>query len=488
MPTHQFDTTTESKTRLTSVGQTPVLENATSVQASPAQSGRILPAHTVAARLAQSSGGHLARAGNALLQLQRLHGNGYVQQVVGYARQVAHRRAAPVIQTKLRIGPADDRYEREADRVSREVVRWTAQRRMTDGDGIERLSFGSGSYRSATSSASEPMRAEDQHAIQHARGRGQPLASRVREPMEQALGADFRGVRVHTDAQSDRLGRSLQASAFTVGRDIFFRRGNHDLGSRGGQELLAHELTHVVQQSDGALRRAAGNFTVGTPRRDGAIQCGGPVQSGVVVQRNGGDGEKTTQKQETNLGAEAVAGFLGGALKGLVMFPVNQLMGISRTFKMTGLSGGKKQDAVRIGNQQIGHTIREGTAAAKYIRLRDLRRTAEVARVSLETFQALPPDAQSEVTREFAALGGSFVASIGVASFLQKLATKKAVGLGVRPAYAPLVGIVLGAAFSWFSFQSSTTQSVALLNKWRMNPVSRPFVEVMTGSKSSEGE
>ena len=73
--------------------------------------------------------------------------------------------------------------------------------------------------------------------------------------MEQAFGADFSGVKVHTDGQSDQLNQSIQARAFTTGQDIFFRQGQYDPGSKGGQELLAHELTHVVQQNGGAVQR-----------------------------------------------------------------------------------------------------------------------------------------------------------------------------------------------------------------------------------------
>jgi hypothetical protein len=70
--------------------------------------------------------------------------------------------------------------------------------------------------------------------------------------MEQAFGADFSGVKVHTDGQSDQLNQSIQARAFTTGQDIFFRQGQYEPGSKGGQELLAHELTHVVQQNGGS--------------------------------------------------------------------------------------------------------------------------------------------------------------------------------------------------------------------------------------------
>ncbi|MCA9958773.1 MAG: DUF4157 domain-containing protein, partial [Anaerolineales bacterium] len=92
-------------------------------------------------------------------------------------------------------------------------------------------------------------------AIQGARGGGHALADTVRKPMEQSFGADFSGVKIHTDGQADSLNRSLDARAFTTGQDIFFRQGEYNPGNRGGQELIAHELTHVVQQNSGAVRR-----------------------------------------------------------------------------------------------------------------------------------------------------------------------------------------------------------------------------------------
>ena len=73
--------------------------------------------------------------------------------------------------------------------------------------------------------------------------------------MEQVFGADFSGVKVHTDATSDELNQAIQAKAFTTGEDIFFRSGAYEPSSWGGQELLAHELTHVVQQNGGAVQR-----------------------------------------------------------------------------------------------------------------------------------------------------------------------------------------------------------------------------------------
>jgi hypothetical protein len=91
-------------------------------------------------------------------------------------------------------------------------------------------------------------------SIQQAKGSGQPLSDTIRKPMEQAFGADFSGVKIHADAKSDELNQSIQAKAFTTGTDIFFRQGAYNPGSLGGQELIAHELTHVVQQSEGMVQ------------------------------------------------------------------------------------------------------------------------------------------------------------------------------------------------------------------------------------------
>jgi len=85
-------------------------------------------------------------------------------------------------------------------------------------------------------------------AIQQARGGGRPLPGTVRQPMEAAFQADFGAVRVHTDSQSDTLNRSISARAFTTGQDIFFRANEYSPGTSSGQELLAHELTHTIQQ------------------------------------------------------------------------------------------------------------------------------------------------------------------------------------------------------------------------------------------------
>jgi hypothetical protein len=77
---------------------------------------------------------------------------------------------------------------------------------------------------------------------------GRGLAPEVRGPLESAFGSDFSAVNVHTDANAAQLARDVQATAFTHGNNIYFSPGAYNPGSAQGQHLLAHELTHVVQQ------------------------------------------------------------------------------------------------------------------------------------------------------------------------------------------------------------------------------------------------
>jgi len=103
---------------------------------------------------------------------------------------------------------------------------------------------------------------EVESAIERARGGGQELDVSVQRKMESAFGADFGNVRVHTDAEADQLNHAVGALAFTTGSDIFFRTGFYEPTSSSGQELLAHELTHVVQQGGTRLQ---GKLALGAP-------------------------------------------------------------------------------------------------------------------------------------------------------------------------------------------------------------------------------
>ena len=84
---------------------------------------------------------------------------------------------------------------------------------------------------------------------------GQPLPEQTRSFMESRFGQDFSQVRVHADARAAQLNRELRAQAFTHGQDVYFGTGKYSPGSGHGKRLLAHELTHVVQQSNKLARK-----------------------------------------------------------------------------------------------------------------------------------------------------------------------------------------------------------------------------------------
>lgn len=155
-----------------------------------------------------------------------------------------------VLQPKLVLGPAGDKYEREADLVARQVVTSISSEkpsapRSERGNQVQRIP-------APASHISVPqgphVAPEIEASIRQARSGGEPLPEGVRAHMEKAFGADFSGVRVHADGRADRLNRSLQARAFTTGQDIFLKQGEYRPGSSEGQRLLAHELTHFEQQ------------------------------------------------------------------------------------------------------------------------------------------------------------------------------------------------------------------------------------------------
>ena len=155
-----------------------------------------------------------------------------------------------VVQAKLSIGKPDDKYEQEADNVAKDVVQRinstgianVVNPRNSGKPIIQRKTHG-------ITPISGDSSVNFQNNLNRAKGGGQPLAPNLQQQMGTAMGADFSGVRIHTGTNAHQLNRSIQAKAFTTGKDIFFKKGAYNPNSQGGQELIAHELTHVVQQN-----------------------------------------------------------------------------------------------------------------------------------------------------------------------------------------------------------------------------------------------
>jgi predicted secreted Zn-dependent protease len=122
--------------------------------------------------------------------------------------------------------------------------------------------------------------------IEAAAGRGQPLDPNIERRLKEGLRADLSNVRVHTDSNADQLARAVGAVAFTSGQDIFFREGTYNPVSQEGKRLLAHEVTHTVQQAAGPVAGtpALGGVFVSNPS-DSFEQAAEQVADGVVAGR-----------------------------------------------------------------------------------------------------------------------------------------------------------------------------------------------------------
>jgi hypothetical protein len=146
-------------------------------------------------------------------------------------------------------------------------------------------------------------------SIQQTRGSGASLPKDVQTEIGRKLGRDFGNVRLHTDSQADKLSRTMNARAFTIGSDIFFKGGVYAPSTREGRETLIHELTHVVQQSKGnpsggRLKLGAANTAMEQEADSKGKQGSQAAMSAPAasVQREGGGDEEEVQTQRDAAG------------------------------------------------------------------------------------------------------------------------------------------------------------------------------------------
>ncbi|WP_228038852.1 DUF4157 domain-containing protein [Nostoc sp. LEGE 12450] len=283
----------------------------------------------------QAKSGSITSEGQERLTVLQAKMNGLLNSRLEHATRFGHniakiplRRPDTPIQAKLTIGEPGDKYEQEADETARQVVQRIHEPQskklqreslpekedelqMKPEHDIQREALPEEEeevqMKPEGSVQREPLPEEEaelqmkpmvqrrvyvggvsalpdlETGIQQAQVSGQPLAKSIREPMEQAFGADFSRVKVHIDTQANQLNQSIQAKAFTTGQDVFFRQGAYEPESRGGQELLAHELTHVVQQSRGD------EITASTTKKEKEIVS--QSSNSCVLQRKLGDGQ-----------------------------------------------------------------------------------------------------------------------------------------------------------------------------------------------------
>jgi hypothetical protein len=152
------------------------------------------------------------------------------------------------LQTKPAVNQPGDRLEREADRMADFVTRGGEQAPVLSDGSLGALQRDEPNTSSASTNAPSIV----DEVIE---GSGQPLDSSTRALMEWRFGHDFGNVRVHFDARAGTSARSVDALAYTVGHDIVFSDGAFAPVDPSGRSLLAHELTHVVQQSNANTAR-----------------------------------------------------------------------------------------------------------------------------------------------------------------------------------------------------------------------------------------
>jgi len=154
----------------------------------------------------------------------------------------------PVLQSKLSINEPGDKYEQQANAAADKVagIANRSSHRGAIADNITPVSQYKGKSK---------IRVSDdltEKIVSH-HGGGNSLDQKTRSLMGKEFGADFSKVRIHTDPDAVDMNRALGARAFTVGADIYFNSGEFDPDTGKGKMLLAHELTHTVQQKNNAV-------------------------------------------------------------------------------------------------------------------------------------------------------------------------------------------------------------------------------------------
>lgn len=185
-------------------------------------------------------------------------------QVLSLQRNLGNQAFGRFIQTKLKIGEPGDVYEQEADRVADEIMRMPDRAvSASGGEGNIQRKCAACASGSSCSECEEEEEMTIHRKAEHTPdsggsvpdsfiqnlGPGQPLDNATRNFFEPRFGHDFSRVRVHNDMKAAESASKVNALAYTVGRNIAFGAGQYKPGAKEGNKLLAHELTHVVQQS-----------------------------------------------------------------------------------------------------------------------------------------------------------------------------------------------------------------------------------------------
>ena len=186
-----------------------------------------------------------------VLRMQQQQGNTAVQRLLKSRMKPGNNGTSvaskPPIQTKLTVNEPDDSFEQEADRVAEAVMQSDTPPSLPPDDSDQNNGTGSPPSVQASQITTPDVTPETEQKINNLNG-GTPLPDAERTFFEQRIGADFSQVRVHTSDDAVQTAKDLGARAYTRGSNIAFNEGEYQPGMRNGRTLLAHELTHVVQQ------------------------------------------------------------------------------------------------------------------------------------------------------------------------------------------------------------------------------------------------
>ena len=138
-------------------------------------------------------------------------------------------------------------------------------------------------------------------SLTSSKGGGSPLPESTRTQMENSFGTDFSRVRVHTNSSAVQMNKDLNAQAFSHGSDIYFNQGKYDTNSTGGKKLLAHELTHTVQQGKNIVRRKefGNNITLDSVQGKNTADLMGPYSDEAISSELYGISSIPIQHSET---------------------------------------------------------------------------------------------------------------------------------------------------------------------------------------------
>ncbi len=173
------------------------------------------------------------------------------------------------IQPKLEISQPNDRSEQQADKVAAGVTKGDTSLSKT---ALEQPVADISTKSEGSGMTTTP--GFDQQ-LQGTKGQGQKLETGVKSEMESHLGTDLSGVNIHTSGNAKSMSEGINAKAFTHGQDVYFNQGQYNPSSVEGKSLLAHELTHTVQQGNGVemkvQRQAINPPAVTGKEKDGDI-------------------------------------------------------------------------------------------------------------------------------------------------------------------------------------------------------------------------